>query len=104
MSSNKKIRQGVSAEAYGKFNQKKAYVPKIIIKSNEQIKRIKDRVIQSFLFNNLDNNDLEDIINAMEEISFNENDFVINQGENGDVLYLVDSGNLDCYKTFVKIS
>ena len=103
MSINKRVRQGISAEAYGKFNQLKCFNPKIIIKTDEQIKRIKDRVIQSFLFNCLDYKDLETVINAMEEIIFNENEYVINQGESGDVLYLVDSGTLECYKVFVLI-
>ena len=38
----------------------------------------------------------------MEEIRFKAGDYVINQGEDGDVLYFVDEGELDCYKIFKK--
>jgi len=37
----------------------------------------------------------------MEERRFNTGDYIIRQGENGDVLYLVEEGLLDCFKTFV---
>ena len=37
----------------------------------------------------------------MEEKKFNKGDNVITQGENGEVLYLVDQGTLDCFKIFV---
>jgi cAMP-dependent protein kinase regulator len=36
----------------------------------------------------------------MEEKHFLANSHVIRQGEDGDVLYVVDSGELDCYKLF----
>ena len=38
----------------------------------------------------------------MEEKNFKKNMDVIRQGENGDVLYLIESGKLDCYKKFSK--
>jgi cAMP-dependent protein kinase regulator len=102
-------RIAVSAEAYGAFNKKEAYVPKVIHKSEEQVQRIKARILQSFLFNSLDQGDLNIVINAMEEkvseyiyILINrEGDTVIQQGDIGDCLYFVESGDLDCFKKFV---
>lgn len=38
----------------------------------------------------------------MEEKKFNAGDFVIRQGEDGEVLYVVDNGQLDCFKVFKK--
>lgn len=35
------VRGGVSAEAYGKFNKKEEYIPKVIEKSEEQRERIR---------------------------------------------------------------
>jgi hypothetical protein len=44
-----KGRKGVSAEAYGKFNNKTKFDPKVIKKTPDQISRIKNRIINSFL-------------------------------------------------------
>jgi len=99
---NKAGRKGVSAEAYGMYNHKKKFVAKVIPKSNEQISRIKNRIINSFIFNNLDQNDIKIVINAMEERIFASNEFVINQGDTGDCLYVVEHGDLECFKKFKK--
>ena len=63
-------RAAVSAEVYGAFNKKEDFQARVIKKSEEQIHRIKARILQSFLFNNLDQGDLQIVINAMEEKSF----------------------------------
>jgi len=62
-----KIRDSVSSEVYGKFNQKKAFVAKVVPKSSTQRKRIQERITQSFLFSQLDEKDLNTVIDAMEE-------------------------------------
>ena len=95
-------RTGVSAEAYGQFNKKEDFVARIIPKTDEQIQRIKTSVIHSFLFNNLEAKDLEIVIGAMEEKRFKSGEYVITQGDRGDCLYFVESGNLECYKQFSK--
>ena len=63
-------RVGVSSEVYGHFNKKENWVPKHIEKNEDQIQRIKVRILQSFLFSNLDAHDLQIVINAMEEKKF----------------------------------
>ena len=95
-------RGGVSAEAYGKFNKKEDFVARVIPKTVKQIERIKTSVIHSFLFSNLDNKDLEIVIGAMDEKRFKSGEDVITQGDAGDCLYFVESGNLECYKQFSK--
>ena len=95
-------RTGVSAEAYGQFNKKEDFIARIIPKTDEQIQRIKTSVIHSFLFNNLEAKDLEIVIGAMEEKRFKSGEYVITQGDRGDCLYFVESGNLECYKQFSK--
>ena len=102
MNKRKTQRFGVSAEAYGEFNKKGDFVARTIPKTNEQIQRIKSSVINSFLFSNLEAKDLEIVIGAMEEKTFKSGDNVIVQGDHGDCLYFVESGNLDCYKQFEK--
>lgn len=94
-------REAVSAEAYGTYNKKSEFIPKLIPKTEDQISRIKARVLQSFLFNSLEGKDLSNVIGAMEEKRFEANECVINQGDNGEVLYIVESGELNCSKKFV---
>jgi cAMP-dependent protein kinase regulator len=95
-------RSSVSAEVYGAFNKKEDFVARVITKTNEQKERIIARVMQSFLFSSLDDKELHTVIDAFEEVRFNAGDTVISQGETGDVLYLVDTGTLDCFKVFKK--
>ena len=97
---NKTSRTSVSAEAYGVHNVKKPFIPRVIPKTEEQIKRIKEKCIQSFIFNSLDDKELKTVIDSFEEKNYKSGENVITQGEEGDVLYLVDSGELDCEKVF----
>ena len=98
----KNKRVGVSAEAYGKFNKKEDFVPRVIEKTDEQISKIKARIVSSFLFSNLEQNELEIVIGAMDEKHYKPGDNVITQGESGDCLYVVEEGNLDCTKHFTQ--
>ena len=93
-----RARNSVSAEVYGAFNKKKIFVPKKIQKTSEQINRIKGKIISSFIFNSLDKNDIDIVINAMEEKKFKIDEKVITQGEVGDCLYIVETGSLSCFK------
>jgi cAMP-dependent protein kinase regulator len=97
-------RSGVSSEVYGMFNKRESYVPKFIKKTDEQIQRIKARILQSFLFSGLEQNEVTIVIAAMDERRFKAGEDVIVQGENGDCLYVVETGELNCYKRFVSFS
>lgn len=65
-----KNRTSVSAEAYGVFNKKSVFKPKLIKKTADQIQRIKEKISQSFLFAELDSKDFETVINAFEEKNY----------------------------------
>lgn len=52
----------------------------------------------SILFKNLDSHDTEIVMGAMEEKEFHAGDTVIREGDGGDVLYMVEEGEFDCYK------
>lgn len=93
-------RQSVSAEAYGKYNQKKEFTPPVFPKSEEQKKRIRGVLEHSFLFNALDDKDLQTVIMAMEEKNLPPKTRIIQQGDDGDSLYVIESGEADCYKKF----
>ena len=96
----KNFRTSVSAEAYGIHNVKKPYIPRVIPKTEEQKTRIKDKCMQSFLFNSLEDKELKTVIDSFEEKKYKAGENVITQGDEGDVLYLVESGELDCEKVF----
>jgi len=95
-------RTSVSAEVYGIYYQKGDFVPKVIEKSDDVKKRIRERLSTAFMFNGLDENEKDIILNAMGETNFKKGDAVINQGDDGDVLYVVESGRLSCSKVFKK--
>lgn len=54
----------------------------------------------AFMFSALDENEKNVVIDAMDELKFSINDVVIKQGDHGDCLYVVDTGNLVCTKIF----
>eukprot|EP00929_Paragymnodinium_shiwhaense_P114270 TRINITY_DN82616_c0_g1_i1.p1 TRINITY_DN82616_c0_g1~~TRINITY_DN82616_c0_g1_i1.p1 ORF type:complete len:405 (+),score=177.49 TRINITY_DN82616_c0_g1_i1:92-1306(+) len=91
-----KARQSVSAEAYGEWNAKKNFVPPCIVKTDEQKERLKSCLIKSFLFASLEEQDLSIVIGAMKEVQVEVKQRVINQGENGDFLFVIESGKLEC--------
>lgn len=55
------------------------------------------------MFSALDEKDFEIVINAMDLVQFKTGDTVIKQGDDGESLYVVESGSLECHKLFVKI-
>lgn len=93
-----RARTSVSAEVYGQFNQKGNFVAKVIPKQPEQKERLQNVVLKSFIFNNLEENDLNTVLDAIEERRFKTGETVILEGDQGDVLFIVESGELSCTK------
>jgi cAMP-dependent protein kinase regulator len=83
-------RQGVSAEVYGDWNKKDNFIPPVIPKSEETKLKIQERLSKSFLFSHLDPKDMEIVIQAMQECKFSPQEDVIKQGDNGEILYVVE--------------
>ena len=54
----------------------------------------------NFIFASLDDKDKKTVIDAMEEKSFKRGETVIQQGESGNELFIVENGHLDCTKKF----
>jgi cAMP-dependent protein kinase regulator len=102
------LRESVSAEAYGIYHKPQEFIARVIHKSHDEIEKIKKCISHNFMFSSLDDKDLNTVINAMEETSFKSGEIVIKEGYDGDVLYLVQHGELDCTKniqgvdTFIK--
>jgi|LauGreDrversion4_2_1035121.scaffolds.fasta_scaffold329898_2 cAMP-dependent protein kinase regulator len=53
------------------------------------------------MFNALDENEQEIVIDAMDSKKAAPGENVITEGEKGDQLYVVEDGELDCFKNFV---
>ncbi|KAJ2961334.1 hypothetical protein NQZ79_g3370 [Umbelopsis isabellina] len=95
---NRGRRTSVSAESI-QPSQNHNFVKKVVPKSQEQRDRIKRSVKHNFLFKNFDDEQYQDVVNAMEEKRVPPNTTVIEQGAVGDFFYIVESGTLDCFIT-----
>lgn len=75
-----------------------ALVIQVIPKSEDTKTRILILLRNSILFKNLDSQDAEIVMGAMEEKEYQAGQFVIREGDGGDVLYMVEEGDFECYK------
>lgn len=89
-------RQSVSAEAYGEWNKKKAFTPPVYEKSEDQKERLKTVLSGSFMFSRLEPNEFNIIIGAMQEVAVEPSTRIITRGDNGDTLYVIETGVFDC--------
>lgn len=99
-SKSTKQRQSVSAEAFGIYHKKSDFKPIVIDKTDEVKDKIRQRLNESFMFSYLSEDDKNIVLDAMKEENFSEGDNVIKEGDDGDVLYVVESGLYDCTKIF----
>ena len=93
-------RPSVSAEAFGAWNKKTEFVARFFEKTLQQTEAIVDKLSCSFMFSALGDSDRDIVVNAMDERRFAAGEDVIKQGEDGSELFVVDSGELECYKVF----
>jgi len=98
----KNPRASVSAEAYGSFNRKENFEARVIPKNPEQKKRIIERLSRAFMFAGLEDKEKEIVVNAMEEKQIKADTWIIRQGDDGNELYVIDEGKLECFKQFNK--
>lgn len=57
--------------------------------------------MQAFMFMALDEDELNVVIDAMDEKKAKLGATIITEGDKGDELYVVESGQLECFKQFV---
>jgi cAMP-dependent protein kinase regulator len=93
-----KARVSVSAEVFGKYHSKAAFTSKVVKKSKEIQDKIHQRLNSAFMFMSLDEKDMLVVIGAMDEKYFSKGETVIEEGAPGDVLYIVENGELSCHK------
>eukprot|EP00344_Euplotes_crassus_P008989 CAMPEP_0197001444 /NCGR_PEP_ID=MMETSP1380-20130617/6147_1 /TAXON_ID=5936 /ORGANISM="Euplotes crassus, Strain CT5" /LENGTH=340 /DNA_ID=CAMNT_0042419123 /DNA_START=1 /DNA_END=1019 /DNA_ORIENTATION=+ len=97
---DRKPRTSVSAEAFGVWNKKSDFKPVVVTKNESTKDKIRSRLSQSFLFNSLDEKEFEIVIDAMTEVKLNPGECIIKEGDDGDYLYVVETGQLQCSKIF----
>jgi len=72
----------------------------VIAKSEEMKKKLSARLLQSFMFTALDEKEFNIVVDAIEVIEGKAGDYIIKEGDQGDCMYVLDSGALDCTKVF----
>lgn len=97
-----KFRTSVSAEAFGIFNKKVEFKPRVIPKDDNTKEEIKERLTESFMFANLDDKEMKIVLDAMEVKKYQPGDEIIRQGDDGAELFLVGEGLLECYRVMQK--
>lgn len=95
-------RTSVSAEAFGVYHKRSVFTPRVVPKSPDQYKFITERLSKTFMFQSLEDKQRKIVIDAIDVKKFKKGDWVIKQGDDGDVLYIVEDGQLDCFKRFKK--
>jgi len=89
-------RKSVSGERYDPTEDFGNEEPvKIVPKSDEQRNRLQVVANKIMLLNRLDEEQLQNILDAMEERHVNNNEVVIQQGDDGDNFYIIESGTYD---------
>ncbi|CAE8618611.1 unnamed protein product [Polarella glacialis] len=93
-----KARASVSAEAYGLWNQKKEFTAPKHPKSEDQTNRLRAILQNSFLFASLDAKDMDTTLLAMKEVQFEAGQKIIQEGDDGEVLFVIEAGAPVCKK------
>jgi len=76
----------------------KEFTPPVIPKTDDQKERLAGTLSKSFMFTDIDPKDMEIIILAMKECIFTAGTKVIEEGEDGDFLFVIEKGSLECVK------
>ncbi|PWN46280.1 camp-dependent protein kinase regulatory subunit [Ceraceosorus guamensis] len=93
-------RTSVSAESLAPLSSAgdEAPAPKTVIpKSSLQLERIRASIKGNLLFNSLDLEQEQDVVNAMKEVRVPAHECIIRQGDQGDYFYIVESGSFEIY-------
>lgn len=100
MGANRGPRASVSAEAFGNWNKKEDFKAPVFPKTDTVKQNLTKRLEQAFMFNALNPNELEIVLGAMVCVNKKAGEVIINQGDDGEHLYVVEKGVLNCTKIF----
>jgi cAMP-dependent protein kinase regulator len=91
-------RTSVSAEAYGVWNKKEDFTPPMNPKSPDEVKTITTILEHIFMFSHLAKDAISTVVGATSLYEPKAGENVINEGEDGECLFVVEKGDLDCFK------
>lgn len=96
---NRRQRGSVSAEAFGQWNPRGSFVAPVHEKTPEQAETLRQVLSSSFLMGSLDAADLQVVVQAVEgPCPLEPGHRIIAEGDDGNHLYVVTEGSLDCAK------
>lgn len=90
-------RKSVFAESYEPGEEDSAVEKVVHPKTDEQRQRLAEAVSKIFLFGTLDQEQAVEVLDAMFEKKVGPGEHVIEQGDDGDNFYVVDSGTFDVF-------
>jgi len=96
---SRKRRFSVSAEPASEEKQSVKFNRKVYPKSDDALERIKQSVDGVFLFQGLEKQEMQLLIDAMFEKKCRAEDEVVVEGDSGDYFYVVESGLYEVWKT-----
>jgi len=67
-------------------------------KTQEEKSRIKNALQHNALFSSLDDDELDKLIDVMESASYEPGELIIQQGDEGELFYIIDEGSVDVFK------
>ncbi|CAD7949021.1 unnamed protein product [Amoebophrya sp. A120] len=88
----------ISAETFGDANPRTAIVPPVHPKTDDERLRLLQTLEQSFLWNGCADAVKEILLNALEPVAASKGRRVVEENEEADCMYVVDSGKLECFK------
>jgi len=92
-------RTGVSAEPVNMEEMAKS-ITRVIEKSDTERAQIREAVKTNFLFTSLDDDQMKTVLDAMQSYKYKAGETVIQQGDDGDEFFVLESGNCECYLDF----
>ena len=75
-----------------------AYVKKVVPKDFKTMASLSKAIAKNVLFSHLDENERSDIFDAMFPVSAIPGEVIINQGDEGDNFYIIDTGEVEVNK------
>jgi len=80
-----------------------AYVKKVVPKDFKTMASLSKAIAKNVLFSHLDENERSDIFDAMFPVSAIPGEVIINQGDEGDNFYIIDTGEVEVYVNGEKV-
>jgi len=90
-------RRGAVSAAVISEEDAASYVKKVIPKDYKTMAALSKAIEKNILFSHLDDAERSDIFDAMFTVKHNEGEVIIQQGDEGDNFYIIDSGEVDVY-------